>query len=235
LTEARKTLKQAEHAVLLAQRTSRGEIGQLAIGFTGPALNSVLPKIVRRFKERYPKVDLALERLQTNEQVQALTCGQIHAGLLHPPIDDGTLILETIHRENLVVILPDTHPLAEGAPAPISLKELASEPFILFPRRVGPVLYDQIISLCQQAGFSPHVVQEVIPQQTILGLVAVGIGITLIHASVQALGGPGVVVRRLVEPTPELELAVAWSPDATNPVLPSFVGVVREVAFQNQG
>lgn len=229
LTEARKTLKQAENAILLAQRTNRGEIGRLAIGFTGPALNSVLPKIVRRFKELYPKVDLALERLQTNEQVEALTSGRIHAGLLHPPVDDDILILETIHRENLVLILPDTHPLAEGAPAPISLKDLANEPFILFPRHVGPVLYDQIIGLCQQAGFSPNVVLEVIPQQTILGLVSAEIGITLIHASVQALGQPGVVLRGLVEPTPELELAVAWSSDATNPVLPSFLEVVREV------
>jgi len=134
-----------------------------------------------------------------------------------------------------VVILPDTHPLAAEAPAPISLKELVGEPLILFPRRVGPVLYDQIINLCLQTGFSPNVVQEVVPQQTILGLVSGGIGISLIHASIQALGGPGVIVRHLVEPSPQLELAVAWSPDATNPVLSSFIEIVREVAVQHRG
>jgi len=101
LNETRKTLQQAEQAVLLTQRIGRGEVGQLAVGFTGPALNSVLPKAARQFKERYPKVNLALERLQTNEQVQALISGQIHVGLLHPPIDNGALILATIYREGL--------------------------------------------------------------------------------------------------------------------------------------
>ncbi|MBD2103695.1 LysR family transcriptional regulator [Leptolyngbya sp. FACHB-261] len=228
LIEARKTLKQAEQAVLLAQRMGQGEIGRLAIGFTGPALNKVLPKIVRQFKQRHPKVELALERLQTNEQVKALRAGEIHAGLLHPPIDDDTLLLETIDREKLVVVLPDTHELAQEL-KPISLKVLANESFVLFPRQVGPVLYDQIIGLCQKSGFSPKIVQEVISQQTILGLVAVGIGITLIHASVQTVGQAGVVVRDLLEPTPELELAIAWSPTVTNPLLPSLLEIVREI------
>lgn len=210
LIEARKTIASAEQAVLLAQRMSRGEIGRFAVGFTGPALNSILPKIVRLFKERHPQVELVLERLQTNEQVEALASGHIQAGLLHPPLEEGMLILETIHRDNLVAVLPDTHPLAKAAPEQISIKELANEPFILYPRQVGPVLYDRIISLCQQAGFSPRVVQEVIPQQTILGLVSAEIGVSLLHASAEAVAPAGVAIRELLEPTPELELAVAW-------------------------
>ncbi|NEQ22142.1 MAG: LysR family transcriptional regulator [Microcoleus sp. SIO2G3] len=231
LTEARKTLASAEHAVRLAQRTSRGEIGEFAVGFTSPALNSVLPKIVRLFKERYPQIDLALERLQTNEQVEALASGQIQAGLLHPPIENNTLILETVHREGLVAVLPDTHPLAKARTESISIKELSNESFIFYPRHVGPVLYDRIISLCQQAGFSPNIVQEVIPQQTILGLVSANIGISLLHASAQAFAPSGVVIRQLLEPTPELELAVAWHPAMISPVLSSFLEIVRKVAF----
>lgn len=229
LTEARKTLKQAEQAIRLAQQTSFGEIGQLAVGYTGSVLNSVLPRVVRRFKACYPKVDLTLEQLQTNEQVTALLSGQIQVGLLHPPIEDDTLMLETIHRENLVVMMPDTHPLAAYAPAPLSINELAEESFILFPRHVNSALYDQIISLCRQSGFSPNVVQEVLPQQTILDLVAVGIGITLLHASAQSFGRNEIVSRPIVEPTPELELAIAWHPYTTNPVLPAFLNVVREM------
>ena len=77
-------------------------------------------------------------------------------------------------------------------------------------------------------GFSPNVVQEAIPQQTILGLVAAGIGISLIHSSVRNLGRSGVVFRDLIEPTPTLETAITWSPKATNLVLPSFVEIVRQ-------
>jgi DNA-binding transcriptional LysR family regulator len=231
LTEAKKTLQQAERAVLLAQRVSRGEIGQLTVGFTGLALNSLLLESVRQFRERYPEVDLTLDELRTIEQVEALNANRLHLGLLHPPIDDDSLILETIYREKLVAALPETHPLAREVPQPISLKELADESFILFPRKIGPQLYDRIISFCQQAGFSPKVVQETIPQQTILGLVSIGVGVALMPASVQNLGRFGVVFRELVEPAPELELAVAWHPNTTHPVLPSFVGIMREVAL----
>lgn len=231
LIEARRTLQQAERAILIAKQASRAEIGQFAVGFTGPALNSVLPRMIRLFKEQYPQVKLALERLQTPEQVDALMDSRIQVGLLHPPIENDMLILETLHREGLVVALPDTHPLAQGTPRPISVRELANESFILYPRAVGPVLYDRIINLCQQAGFSPRVVQEVVPQQTILGLVSAEIGISLLHASAKAVTPVGVVTRALVEPTPELELAIAWHPETTNPVLPAFLAIVRAVAL----
>ena len=124
LTEARKTLSQAEQAISLAQQTSKGEIGRLAVGFTGSALNNLLPQVVRQFKDYYPKIDLALSGLQTNEQVAALLSERIHVGLLHPPIADTTLVLETISCEPLIAMLPDTHPLANGAPNPISIKQL---------------------------------------------------------------------------------------------------------------
>lgn len=71
--------------------------------------------------------------------------------------------------------------------------------------------------------------QEVVPQQTILGLVAADIGFSLLHASAEAVAPAGVVIRPLVEPTPELELAVAWSPETTNPALPAFLAIVREL------
>ena len=231
LAETRKTLQQAEYAVYLAKQAKQGKIGRLTIGFTGSALNIVLPAAIRQFKKLYPQIDLTLERLQTIEQVEALNNKQIDLGLLHPPIDDDTLILETIYREQLAVALPDNHPLAKDTSVPISLKHLANEPFILFPRQFGSVLYDRIINLCQQAGFSPNIVQEAIPQQTILGLVAAGIGISLIHSSVRSLGRSGIVFKDLIEPTPILKTAIAWSQDTTNLVLPFFIKIVREVTF----
>ena len=226
LVEARKILQQADYAVKLVKQASQGKIGHITVGFTGSALNIVLPTAVRQLKKFYPQVNLTLKRLQTIEQVEALKTGQIDLGLLHPPIEDDTLILETIYQEQLVVALPDTHYLAKNPS--LSLKQLANESFILFPRQFGSVLYDQIINLCQQAGFSPNIVQEAIPQQTILGLVAAGIGISLIHSSVRTVGRHGVIFKELIEPTPILETAVAWNPNATNSVLPHFVKIIRE-------
>ena len=227
LREAQKTLAQAKRAVVVAQRISRGEAGQLQVGFTGPILNSVLPTVVRQFKQKYPDIRLELKRLQTNEQVKALLDGELHVGLLHPPIDAAWLMQEVIYHEPLFAVLPDIHPLAKDAPKPISVRNFADEPFILFPRQVGPVLYDSIISFCQQAGFSPIVIQEAFPQQTLLGLVATGLGVSLIHASIQSIRQQGVVIRPLVEATPTLESAMAWRSDTTHPALPQFLDIVK--------
>jgi DNA-binding transcriptional LysR family regulator len=154
-------------------------------------------------------------------------------GLLHPPISDRTLKLETIYRERLALVLPASHPLAQSANSTISLRELEKEPFILFPRQIGPVLYDRIISMFQKARFSPNIVQEVTPQQTILSLVSVGIGLALMQQSLSSIGHSGVVFKAIKEQTPELELAIAWHPDTQHPVLESFLSIVREVATLN--
>ena len=98
--------------------------------------------VARQFRQLYPQIQLNLKRLQTPEQVETLNNRQIDLGLLHPPIDDDTLILETIYREQLVVALPDNHLLANVSQS-VSLQQLANESFILFPRHVGSVLYDK--------------------------------------------------------------------------------------------
>ena len=229
--EARKTLSQADHAVTVAQRVSRGEAGHLQVGFTGPILNSILPTIVRQFQQRCPDIHLELKRLQTNEQVNALIKRELHIGLLHPPIDASLLMQDVIYQEPLVAVIPDIHSLAKDSPSPISIKDLANEPFILFPRHVGPVLYDSIISFCHQAGFSPTVIQEAFPQQTILGLVAADLGVSLIHSSIQHIRQQGVTVRPLIEVTPTLESAVAWCSDTIHPALPRLLDVVKLLAI----
>ncbi|GAP97999.1 LysR family transcriptional regulator [Leptolyngbya sp. NIES-2104] len=215
LIEAQKTLQQANQAILLAQRTQQGDRGELRIGFTSAALNRVLPQAIRQFKMQHPNIQLVLERLTTNEQVEALIEHRIQIGLLHPPIAQSALRLETLHREPLMVFLPDSHRLAKSQV--ISIRSLSQESFIFYPRSVGPVLYDQMISFCQQAGFSPNIVQEVFPQQTILGLVSAGLGVSLLHASACAVAPQGVVCRSLSELTPELELAAAWHPEQNSP------------------
>lgn len=227
--EAQKTLRQANHTIAVAQQVGRGEAGHLQIGFTGPILNSVLPTIVRQFKARYPDVNLALNRLSTVEQIDALLKEDIQVGLLHPPIDAPSLTQEVIHREPLIAAIPDIHPLSQDSLGSISVKALMNEPFILFPRQVGPTLYDAIISFCQQSGFSPTVVQEAFPQQTILGLVSSGLGVSLIHASIERIQQRGVVTRSLKETTPQLESAIVWSPDTTHPAFLKFIEVTREI------
>lgn len=224
--EAKRTLAQAERAISRVRRASRGELGRLMVGFIGSATYSVLPQIVRRFREQYPDVDLTLQELSTGQQLRALREGQLQVGFLRPFEQESTLKSTVVLREPLVVALPEQHQLSQQAK--ISMRTLANEPFILFPRLLAPELHDQIISLCQRACFSPHVVQEAMQLPTIVSLVAAGIGVAVIPASLQNLGRAGVNYRAIRESTPKAELVVAWRAEQPSALLQSFLRVVAE-------
>lgn len=230
--EAKRTLAQAERAVSRVRRASRGELGRLVVGFIGSATYSVLPPIVRRFREQYPEVDLHLQELSTVQQIQALREGQLQVGFLRPFAHEPTLKSTVVLREPLVVAMPEQHRLSQQAK--IAMRALTNEPFILFPRSLAPELHDQIISLCQRARFSPHVVQEAMQLPTIVSLVAAGIGVAIIPASLQNLGRAGVHFRTIRESTPKAELVVAWRTEQPSALLQSFLWVVTE-GRENQG
>ncbi|MGF1481843.1 MAG: LysR family transcriptional regulator [Cyanophyceae cyanobacterium] len=225
--EAKQILEQVEKAVTVVQKAERGELGSLIIGYTGPALYTVLPEIVRTFRDRSPEVELVLREICTHHQLEALRAGDIEVGFLHPPID-GNFETVSIMTEKMVLALPEGHPLTSFPQIPV--RKLSDQSFILFPQQEGPSLYSRILSICQQAGFNPKIVQEVTPQPTMIGLVAAGIGVSFVSASLQNLNRPGVVYRELDVPTPELELVAAWQPTGLSPVLQRFLEVVREVA-----
>lgn len=227
LVEAQRILVQVAQAVLTAQQASRGEIGQLVVSFVSSAAYNVLPKTLQVFRVSFPDVNLILHELTTDKQLQGLRDGWIDLGFLRPPVEDDTLNIATIFQESLVVALPENHPLSVQKQIP--LKALINELFILFPRHLGPKLYDQIVSLCQQAGFSPKVIQEAIQMQTIVSLVAAEIGIALVPASLQNLQRTGVIYRAIQEATPQAEIAVIWRCNDLSPVLQQFLKVVKAI------
>lgn len=228
LKEARRILSQLEQAIETGRQASRGELGQLAIGFVSSASYSILPKILSGFRRQLPTVELALHELTTDQQLRWLRDKRIDVGFVRPPIDDESLGISTILQEPLVVALPQSHSLA--AAESVSLRSLGSESFILFPRQLAPGLYDQIIALCQQMEFSPKVVQEAIQMQTIVSLVAAEIGVAIVPISLQNLQRTGVVYRRLQEPTPKAAIAVVWQQHDASPIVDRFLEVVAQVA-----
>lgn len=228
LVEVRKALQQVESAIHVAQRAARGEIGTLRIAFTPSAMHTVLPAILKQFRDHHPDVKLEMTELCTLDQVNTLRTETVDVGLLHPPIDAPFLNLHPLQGERLVVALPQAHPLAKHKR--LRLKSLATEPFILHPRYEGPILYDQILHLCRMAGFEPHIVHEAIKHQTRVGLVAAGIGITFVPESLRQSGLAGVAYCSLMGAAPELQLAVAWRQERMSPVLQEFLQVAQYIA-----
>ena len=221
LQETKLILEQTSHAVRAVQRTSRGEVGRLVIGFVMSATCSILPDILQAFRKRYPEVELVLQESTTGSGVKALKEKKIHLCFLRLPVSDEALVSETLLTEELVLAIPKDHRLAEKTS--VSLRLLAGEGFIMFPRSHGSGFHDLIVSLCHQAGFSPKVVQEAAQMHTILSLVAAGIGVALVPESVQPLLREGVRYKPLHEHTPETGIALAWLRGANSPIMDHFI------------
>lgn len=228
LEKVHQSIQSIEQAVEAVQRASRGEIGRLSVGFNSSATYSVLPQILRGFRECYPQVELHLHELTTSQQLECLHQHQIDAGILYLPIESSALKVVSILKERLVVAMPESHPLAVSSQ--LSIRALSREPFIIPPHRLGGGLYSKIMQFFQQSGFNPTVVQEAMQLQTMISLVAGEVGVALVPASLQNLQRAGVVYRCLQELTPEVEIAIAWRQhDDGSPVLQKFVNAVREL------
>ncbi|NDJ19893.1 LysR substrate-binding domain-containing protein [Myxacorys almedinensis] len=218
-------LAQLEQAIAATQQIGRGEVGRLAIGFVSSAMYTVLPEILRGFRAQFPAVELQLHELTTVQQIQALYDKQVDVGIVRSAISEPGLSVECFLPESVVLALPETHPLS--AQTQVSLSTLADELFILFPAKLGPVFYEQIINLCQQAGFRPKVAQEAVQMETIIGLVAAGLGIAIVPASLQNFHRSGVIYRPLQEQISDTGLYLAWRQHDSSPVTSAFLSLAR--------
>jgi DNA-binding transcriptional LysR family regulator len=222
---------QIEQAVEAAQRASRGEIGCLSLGFNSSATYSVLPTLLNAFRERCPEVILDLHELTTQQQLIHLQQQQIDACILYLPIDLEELEVISVLQEGMAIAIPSSHPLATFTQ--VSIRAFSQELFVLPPARLGSGLYNQIMQFFQQTGFSPIAVQEATQLQTSISLVAGGVGVALIPASLRNLQRAGVVYQSLIEPTPEIEIAVVWQKGDRSPVLQKFVESVKSNCISN--
>ena len=234
LGEARHILARVEQAVLMTKRAGRGEIGELVIGFISVADYNVLPLVLREFRRRFPLVNLTLRESTTDAQTRDLAAGRIDVGFVLPPIGDPSLESISILREPLIAALPERHPLARK-PGKLALEKLKDAPFILFARPFAPGLYDDIVSCCKSAGFSPRVAQEAIQMQTIVSLVSAELGVALIPASLTNLKRTGVVYKFLKAGSPLTDIHLVWRRGDDLPALRVFVDVAAQTAKAARG
>lgn len=230
LAEAQRTLAQANKVAIVARRSAQGLAGGLNIGFSSSAPHTVLPKILRAFCSKFAAITLKLHELSTEQQLECLTAGSIDVGFIRLPVEnaDASLIVEPILREALMLAVPKGHALGRLRAVPV--RSLAKAPFIRFPRRVAPGLYDQIDRMCSRAGFKPRVVQEALQIQTTISLVAAGLGIAIVPESIQSLHPEQVVYRPLIRPAAMTELGIAYEGENNSPVLRVFLGIVTAMA-----
>ena len=217
----------AEQAAGAAKRAAKGEIGGISIGFTGSAsFNPRVPHIIGRFREAYPRLAITLVEQTTARLLEALQAATLDVAFLRPTLGetDG-LVSRRLPDEDLWIALPARHRLA-GAER-LDLVELAGDPFILYPRANGRLLYDSIIAACRNAGFSPRIAQEAPQMASTVNLVAAGVGVALVPESLCQLHAQGVTYVRIAGDGPKAQLVVAHRREGlVPPVVRNFMSCI---------
>jgi DNA-binding transcriptional LysR family regulator len=233
LEGARRVLEQADQTVTATQRAGRGETGRLGVGFVGSATYGSLPEILRVFRRGFADVELVLHELGSTAQREAVMEGRLNLGFIRPAreeLAEPGLVETVVQRDRLMMALPVQHELARLSEVPLGA--IAREPFILFPRETRPSYGDLVLDACAKAGFAPRVAQYTQELQTAISLVAAGIGVTLVPASVLSMRRANVVFKPIAEPTPVSRLIAIHRKDDASPVLRSFLEVIRKVAAE---
>ncbi|KFJ90065.1 LysR family transcriptional regulator [Pseudomonas sp. 1-7] len=231
LEEARNILSVVEQATERTQRAGQGKLSRLDIAIFGSGILDTIPKLLLMFRGAFPDVKMVLHNMTKEAQIEALRQRRIDVGFNRfiAPLND--IANEIVTTEKILLAVNENHALARQEKIPFRV--LADHSLIVFPSGPRPSFVDKVMSMCQQMGFTPHVVQEVGDTLTGVALVASNFGVCLVPESATVLALPGVVYRPLSD-IPEnsgVDLNCIYRADDQSPILRSFLDTIRE--FRN--
>lgn len=227
LKKTKEILEQIKETKELVRQMERGKTGVVTVGATIPATYILLSDIIIEMKKRMPEVEVIVREMNTPTQEEALRRNRIDIGLGHPPFEDKTLTSSNISKIPFDVVMYEGNPLADKTL--LSMKDLENETFILFPRKLGPLQYDNIISLCLQSGFSPKNIIEVAPAQAIISFAGSGLGIGFIASKLQQFQHPHVVYRQINGTRPYFALGTIHRREKLNHAVKIFKKIAEEI------
>ncbi|WP_321944351.1 LysR family transcriptional regulator [Paraburkholderia tropica] len=204
LREARQILAQVERAQSVTRRAGSAGQGVLRIGLTGTATLEFAAPVIALFRERFPDVQVSLSEMSSPQQQLAVQKGEIHIGLVRPPVLDDHLAVQLVDQEPFVIALPTAHPEAESEG--LSIGKMAGTPLVVFSSEDAPGFRDLIFHLCATAGYQPTAIHEGHQVSTMLSLVAAGAGFALVPQSARRVQINGVSFHRLLDDSPLIDL-----------------------------
>jgi DNA-binding transcriptional LysR family regulator len=201
LKEATEILGRVDNAAALAERIHKGRVGEIKVGFFGSApFVDEFQRLVFEFRQEHPEVHLVLQEMTSYQQIDAIPNGTLDLGFVRPLQPKPASIQSVeISRERLMAVMRTDHRLASVGEE-LSVADLASEALVLYARSIGSGLYEKVADLCRDAGFVPNIVQEANTTPTMMGLVAAGMGISVLPASLESLSLKGLKFMPLREP-----------------------------------
>src|SRR5690606_19048388 len=207
--ELGKVLSQLDYAMERTRQLHQGLAGEIKIGYTHSAMQSLIPAMVSAINQRFPNLKTSLIEMNNIQQLQALKSREIDISISPNPTIPDQVLGKVLIKDNFALVLPMDHFL--GPENFRSMAQLAGEPFILPPKPEG-VLYVGIVeSICTDAGFFPQVVHQTSYANSGIRLVQGGIGVT-IEPIFGLKGYSDIKVIELKEIPQKAELTMLWLP-----------------------
>ncbi|HEV7307488.1 LysR family transcriptional regulator [Ensifer sp.] len=236
LAHARGVLADAAALPETARKLARGEIGRLRLCFVSTVDYSLLPSLVSRFRATHPHVELSLREATSNLQIDALLRDEADLGFVIAPPSAAlsrTLTYRPVLKEPLVAVVPSTwiEAMREGfCDQTLEPARFFASPLILFPRPSAPIFHDLVSGFYAEHRAPFAVFQEAIQMQTIIGLVASGMGVALVPKSMTRLKREGVTYLPLSGRVPTVETGLIWRSGDQNAALANFLAIADEAA-----
>jgi DNA-binding transcriptional LysR family regulator len=224
--QALQMLQKADEVQAMMKRIGTGKRRQFGIGFVASTLYDTLPELIRQFRLGVPDVEIVLSELITIEQAVALKEGRIDIGFGRLWFDDDGLTRRVLREEKLAIAAPHGHHLTRKR-GRLRLKQVVDVPLILYPNAPRPSYADQVLSFYRKRGLEPKVGFEVRELQTALGLVAAGLGISLVPLSVRRLGREDVDYLPLEEPDIASPIIVSHRPNDSSALLLRMLNLIE--------
>lgn len=234
LQTAQRCLDEAAQMRILARQAVEGEAGTLRLGFSGSVTVRLLPQLLKAFSRSFPAVKLELREGTNLELLTQVEAGSLDVGIVRLPTSrPPDLRFQELERDTLCLALPPDHALCEKTAVP--LRDLEGEAFIGYaPSPVGG-LHAAVSRVLQHAGVAPRVTQEAVQVQTVLGLVASGLGLALVPASNTPFQRSSGAVFRPLQGLPTdggIGLALAYHSRQANPAVARFLEAARMITAQ---
>jgi DNA-binding transcriptional LysR family regulator len=232
LVDARRLVALSLESVKSVQRFSRGESGQLNLGYLFKFNFDLLPATLATFYQTCPEIAVNLFDMSPAEQFRALETRKIDLGFvgLRPPVANknlAALASECVARHDVVVVLPARHPLAKKNK--IKILDLKPLFFVAMSEQTHPGSRDWLSGLCQHAGFTPRILQDVDLESGLMTFVAEGLGVTLAREQIKNLPHPGVVFRPLAAAV-KADYWIAWHRENRSQALSRYIEIVKKQA-----
>ena len=235
--EAQTVLSAVDRARARARAAALGQRGRISIGLTTSAsLHPAVTRTLRAYADSHAAVALDLHASSAAGLTEALLRHDVQVAIIRAAVArPADLIFRELARENMLIALPAGHHLirrtASGANAPIPLRALAGERLILVRRHAAPGMYGNVVSACHKAGFEPLVVAEVEQMLTSITLIAAGVGISLMPASIREIRQEGIVYCPILDaPSLVAPLTLVYRRGEVRPIVMDFIELSQKLA-----